>query len=84
MKIMKVFAFAITVSMLGGGIASAHTVVAPQSAVSSQVNDSGTFAAKIPDMSHDSKTSVMFKAEPSAEPLAFANFGQSDESGTEN
>jgi hypothetical protein len=85
MNVMKILAAAATISMLGSAIASANTVARPQASDQSHLSEAKSASMTASD-TPDKETTVVAgnSARQTAKPLGFANFGQWDESASEN
>lgn len=85
MNIVKFLAVAITVSTLGGAVASANTI--DQAQTSDKPHVSGTnIASTTASDAPNQETAVVagYKGPKTNKPLVFANFGQWDEAASEN
>jgi hypothetical protein len=84
MNIVKFLGAAMTFSMLGGALASAHTVPAPQPALSSETAGTSSIPAATSTMPAQGRVTDAPQAQQPTKTLALANFGQWDEAGSEN
>jgi hypothetical protein len=85
MKIVKVLAAALTVSMFGGAVASANSIDHVQASNKPRVNDTiiaSTTASNIPNQ--EAPVVAGYNSQKTTKPLTFANFGQWDEAASEN
>jgi hypothetical protein len=84
MNVMKILGTVLTVSMVSGAVASAHTVHAPQTPDLSLPSEGNIVASTTTEPSYKGKLRAETGARQPTRPLAFADFGQRDEAGTEN
>ncbi|MCB8881185.1 hypothetical protein ACELLULO517_13135 [Acidisoma cellulosilytica] len=86
MNITKILGAALTLSMLGGAVASAHTVPQPQSqaATMSTLMNAAPTAVLASNFAQPSNLANAPKPMLLAKTLPLANFGQWDEAASEN
>jgi hypothetical protein len=85
MNIAKLLAVAMTVSTLGGAVASANTIDHVQASNKQHVGDTNVPATTATDVqSRDAAVVAGYYTRATSKPLAFANFGQWDEAASEN
>jgi hypothetical protein len=85
MNIVKFLAVAMTVSTLGGAVASASTIDQAQTSNKPHVSDTNITSTTVSDTpNQDAAVVAGYNAQKTARPPAFANFGQWDEAASEN